>query len=115
MSLKEISETLAQEALDPTNDINAAIDIDTVRGIADIIFELIERCRERREANSVVERIDNPSFAQRIAVNRQVRRSLSRQEYRSYGRELAQKMVERARSSSREDIQALVEEVDEAI
>lgn len=115
MSLKEISEQLAEETLNSDPNRPVAIDIDTVRGIADIIFELIERCRERREAAAVVERIDSPTFIQEIAVKRQVRRSLSRREYRSYGRELTQKMLLKAASSSKEDIQELVEEVDGAI
>lgn len=115
MSLKQISEELAQDTLTEDPNHPAVVDIDTVRGIADIIFALLERCRERREASQVVEAVDSPGFVQRIAVNRQVRRSLSRNEYRSYGRRLAQNMVEKAAAAPKSDIEALVQEVDEAI
>lgn len=111
--LKEISEELAQETFsgDPNN--ATAIDIDTVRSIADIIFALLEKCRERRSANQVAEAITNPGFVQQAAVRRRVRRELSRREWRSHGRELAQNLINKGSSATPEHALQLIREVDE--
>ncbi len=111
LSLKTLSEELAQETFG-SEDNATAIDIDTVRSIADIIFALLERCRERREAQQVAESISNPGFIHQVAVRRRVRRELSRQEWRTHGRELAQNMIKKAQASSPVEALALVREID---
>lgn len=108
--LKEISEDIAHQTFGGAGNV---IDIGTITSIADIIFSLIERCRERNSQNKVVDSIDSPSFIHSLVVRRTVRKQLTRQEWRSHGRDLTQNLINKANAASGADILKLVQEVDE--
>lgn len=93
---------------------NAIIDPASISRIADIIFMLIEMCRERQPVYKVAESIDKPRFIERIATRRAVRRELTRQEWRANGPEIVRSLLIKAEDAEKSVIVELIKEIDEA-
>ena len=95
-------------------DREAALDPTTIFMIADIIFELLDRCRELRSANSMHEAMRNPGWMARRSVKRAVIRNLGRRGYRNNGgREMVQAILAEGAHAKLADVETLYHELDD--
>jgi len=83
-------------------------DILLITAIADMVFRIIERCREKNDDDDVVNRVSSPTARQRLRLRIMARRELPR-DYRGKATEAANALVEAARDVS--TVRAAVEEV----
>lgn len=86
-----------------------AFDPTTIRVWADLFFELLDRCRERRGTDRVVEDLQLWNRRTRIAYKRGLREDMPRDEWRANGRDLMEGTRRALDTASKSDIRKLVE------
>ena len=80
--------------------------------IAEIVIELIAKCRENRSAKEFQDSAAAPSFREELAVRRHVRRYLSFREFHSYGEDLIASMLDSSKNLTEDEWKGLIAEAD---
>lgn len=91
---------------------SSAFDVSIITMIGEMIISLIERCRENNSPQAVATSANKPGFLQRLAVRRSVRQRLSRAQFRAYGNDMIEAVLDTGAEADQQEVLELISEVD---
>ena len=88
---------------------NRSFDPRILLTIAEIVVDILEQCKAARGTEAIVAHASRRSLLSRVIVRRKVRKELARSEYRQYGDQLVDALLDEAEQTK--EGPALIQEV----